>query len=57
MKVLALKQEQGEELWVGLDNFYCLTRYNQSPLYAMAVFQLSQAIVNKLALNRKGAFP
>ncbi len=57
VKVLALKQEQGEELWVGLDNFYCLTRYNQSPLYAMAVFQLSQAIVNKLALNRKGAFP
>lgn len=57
VNVLALKQEQGEELWVGLDNFYCLTRYNQSPLYAMAVFQLSQAIVDKLALNRKGAFP
>lgn len=52
VKVLELKQEQGVELWAGLDNFYCLTRYNRSPLYAMAVYQLSQSI-----LNQKGAFP
>jgi len=48
----ALGQKQGEELWIGLDNFYCLTRYNHSPLYAMAVYQLSQSI-----LNKKGTFP
>ena len=33
------------EHWVGLDNFYAITRYNHSALYAMAVFQLSEAIL------------
>ena len=57
VKLLAFEQEAfgqkpGEELWVGLDNFYVITRYNHSPLYAMVVYQLSQAI-----LNKKGTFP
>ena len=52
VKLLAFEQQQGEELWAGLDNFYVITRYNHSPLYAMAVYQLSQSI-----LNKKGTFP
>jgi membrane-bound lytic murein transglycosylase B len=52
IKILELKQEQSEELWAVLENFYVITRYNHSPLYAMAVYQLSQSI-----LNKKGSFP
>jgi membrane-bound lytic murein transglycosylase B len=34
----------GTEYWFGLQNFYTITRYNRSPMYAMAVYQLSQSI-------------
>ena len=47
-KLLALQLEQSDELWLGLHNFYVLTRYNRSPLYAMAVYQLSQAIADRI---------
>jgi membrane-bound lytic murein transglycosylase B len=43
-KLLALELEHGTEYWLGLRNFYVITRYNRSPLYAMAVFQLAQLI-------------
>ncbi len=44
VKLVALEQLNGEELWLGLHNFYVITRYNHSPLYAMATYQLSREI-------------
>ena len=35
---------EGREHWIGYRNFYVITRYNHSPMYAMAVHQLAQAI-------------
>lgn len=42
--LLMLDQQDGPEYWLALPNFYVITRYNHSVLYAMAVFQLSQEI-------------
>lgn len=38
-----------DEYWVGLANFFAVTRYNRSNLYAMAVHQLSQEIQKRRA--------
>lgn len=42
--MIILKSGEKKEHWFGLYNFYVITRYNHSPMYAMAVYQLGQKI-------------
>ena len=44
VSLFEMEGEKGQEYWLGLSDFYVITRYNRSSMYALAVFQLSQAI-------------
>ena len=42
--LITLDGTDGPETWITFENFYAISRYNRSPLYSLAVYQLSQAI-------------
>ena len=44
--LIRLEGENGYEYYLGYPNFYVITRYNRSPLYAMAVHQLARKLAD-----------
>lgn len=47
------RDERSFEYWLGFHNFYVITRYNRSFKYALAAYQLSQAIRDKYRSIRR----
>lgn len=45
--LVSLEGSTGKQYWLGFQNYYAITRYNNSKMYAMAVYQLSQAIAGR----------
>jgi membrane-bound lytic murein transglycosylase B len=41
---LRFELADGHEYWLGLHNFYVITRYNHSAMYAMCVYQLGERL-------------
>lgn len=46
-----LEGAEGAEYWLGLPNFFVITRYNRSVMYAMAVNQLAELLVDARGKN------
>jgi membrane-bound lytic murein transglycosylase B len=46
---LRLQGQAGVEFWLGLQNYYTITRYNHSFRYAMAVTQLAEQIAEEMS--------
>jgi membrane-bound lytic murein transglycosylase B len=53
--VVRLDGREGDELWVGFQNFEVITRYNRSLMYALAVHQLSQEVAARMQAPRQAA--
>ena len=50
-ELLTYEGDDGIEHWVGFHNFFVITRYNRSVMYALAAHQLGQEIARKVAAD------
>lgn len=48
-QLITLEAEDGARHWVGFHNFYVITRYNRSVMYALAVSELGREIAREVA--------
>jgi membrane-bound lytic murein transglycosylase B len=53
--LIAADDTDGVHWRVGYNNFYVITRYNHSALYAMAVYELAAAVKQRVLLNDASA--
>ena len=47
-ELLTYEGEDGIEHWVGFHNFFVITKYNRSVMYALAAYQLGQEIAGRV---------
>lgn len=52
LSLMDFETNDGTEYWIGLNNFYAIMRYNPRTKYAMAVYQLSEAIRQRHAQGK-----
>lgn len=51
--LLVLDGAKGTEHWITHQNFYVISRYNRSPMYSLAVYQLSQQLAAGVAQSKR----
>lgn len=51
-QLLTYEGDHGTEYWVGFHNFFVITKYNRSVMYALAVHQLGQQIALKANVEK-----